>query len=269
MDIEAAREAGRSALDDALRLELDLGDTFPSAWTLADRLRADPPHHAVNHPWCLLQSGAYGGLALHYGRDTSTAAEKAPLLAALHHWRWTRSVYVVNPALWVEVTDQPLLLGGLGDLQLPEWCAFFTVAGTDTRWWAHPLFDDHWQIPVLNVVSTGVPGSGTPPASTLIPLDQVPLTEETLVRAFRARIGATNGVPSSERGTSAERQLQEKVTEFARGLAHLVTLVAYIARPDADITNADHPGQRPRKSPGPLPIEERRIWLVGYSQSYD
>jgi hypothetical protein len=120
-------------------------------WTLADRLRTDPPDYTVNHPWCL-QSDAYSGLALPKGLDKVAASTSAPLLAAFHHWRSSRSVYVTNPFPVRRPHQSTAPLGGIDIVQLPDWCVYNVVAQITYRWLAHPIWDDHYKEPLLSVV---------------------------------------------------------------------------------------------------------------------
>src|SRR3954453_14611086 len=116
----AAREAFQNA--DALTRELTA--RYPDLWRVMDGLRRDP-RGAKWPEWCLLPmaaavAGVTGGAAPSpfAGRDIAAAA-------ALYAWRFTRSVYVIEPALADRLLNQvPDALDAQALYGLPEWCIY-------------------------------------------------------------------------------------------------------------------------------------------------
>jgi hypothetical protein len=206
-----------------------------------------------------------------------SAATQPPVaaLSALYAWRFARSVYLFEPSLLDRLLTQVPDSVDVTDLIPPEWCVYVAsstdLAGESTGGvvpgiWMHLEHDVRTGRPELRLL-LDVTGAGGPGDLLPLPvyLDRPTLTEG--LGDFRATVDATvtGGVDTTlVPGVDMRGSELDKTTAELAGLVDgYVAMLAYLARPEADIVSADRPGLRPvrRRSPA----RDRYTWLVGYS----
>jgi hypothetical protein len=259
MDADLARSTGQRAMEQVMTLEFELADRYPDAWRLADGIAEDLGGRT--RPWCLLPIEAYCQVALEEGLSEDEAGEAALLLAAFHHWRYTRSVYMFSPVVWADIfrPDRPGPLARIEDFKFPEWCACFGVAGNTILTLLCPIWSDSTQESLLVVLSCADDLSNA--VSDVLPLngrDSVADVIAAPMHEVRTRMPLPEGIAMSE------AKDREAVDDFALILARHLNPAVYLAGPGASITAADGASVRPRRSPKSLAAEDHRVWLVGY-----
>lgn len=226
-----------------------------AAYDEMDRMRRERP--AEWPDWCLVPMAAAVAVA---------GGMNAGALAALYAWRYTRSVYMIEPSLYRRVTQQvPDALSLEQMIDLPEWCVYIPDASpAGDEWpgaglWAHLEHDVNTGRPELRLLLDRGVNDWRELEPVLVYLDRDTLTEA--VADMRATALATlDGAlgPNVRGGT-----LDADAATVADRLDPLIALVAYLARPEADITaayrNADHPARSSRR------VRDRQVWAVGYT----
>ncbi|MDL4813124.1 hypothetical protein [Actinomadura opuntiae] len=245
-----AREAFAHA--DALTGEVERA--FPRAWELMDHMRTNPPMQWPD--WCLLPMGAADVVT---GRNPAGAkSHTIAQVSALYNWRFARSVWIFEPALMSRFLTQVPDTITLDDLTtLPEWCVF--IAGSHPEYpgsglWAHLEYDTNTGRPELRLLLD----LGETPLPIPVYLDRGSVTEA--LADYRATVQASIGrTGANVHGGS----LDASVARLAKGIDAYLGILAYLARPEADIVHASRGGARPVKPRRPK--RDRDIWLVGYT----
>ena len=262
--LRAASEAQARGRD----IERQLLDRYPRAWDQMDAMRDDPP---MDWPeWCLLPMAAAVAIATSGASGPLPAGRNLPIahLAALYAWRFARSVYVVEPGLMSRLLGQvPDAVSGPGAFTgLPEWCVY--IAAADPEWpgaglWAHLESDANTGRPELRLL---LDPTGTGDVMDLVPvpvyLDRPTLTEG--LADFRATAAASVHAGQVRTGADVRGAQPDAATvSLADRVDQYLSLLLYLARPEADITNALRPSVRPVKPWRPM--RETPVWLVGYA----
>lgn len=251
------KRIAREAFGHAAQIERRLEQAYPRVWDVLDALRADPPEPWPS--WCLLPMGAAQAVAARNPAAMWQPETSIARIAASYAWRYARSVYLVEPSLIDRLLRQVPDALSLEDLTgLPEWCVY--IAGDHPEFpgaglWAHLEYDVNNGRPELRLLLDL--GDGLPvPVSVY--LDRGSVVEA--LADWRATALASLGRQGANvRGgvlDSAAARLAEKVDGY-------LGLLAYLARPEADIVHAERPGARPVRPRRPK--RDRDIWLVGYS----
>jgi hypothetical protein len=144
---------------------------------------------------------------------------------------------------------------------LPTWAVYipethpeFPGAGL----WAHLEHDDGTGRPKLRLIldmGEGLAGmQGVP-----VYLDR-PTVTESLADFAATGLAAGRG----QRGADVHGgKLDARTARFAEQIDGFLAVVAYLARPEADIVEAGRPGVRPGPR-RPRLARDRRVWAVGY-----
>lgn len=115
MSADLKRAAGE-AFAHATGREKQLLRDYPDAWRLLDTMRANPPMPWPD--WCLLPMGAATAVAM--SRPASLRPTTIALMSALYAWRFSRSVWLVEPALTsrllTQVPDTLLMVRDAGEV---------------------------------------------------------------------------------------------------------------------------------------------------------
>jgi hypothetical protein len=256
--------AARDAFAHAGDMEREILSRWPGAWTQLDEMRARPP--AEWPQWCLLPMAATAA----YLSAAAPGFPPPPIAAvhALYTWRFARSVWLFEGHLAGQLLDQvPDAVPSTAELAaLPEWCVY--MAGFSLEWpgaglWAHLESDANTGRPELRLLLD--PGGGLDDMTAVpVYLDRPSLTEA--IADFRATALATFAAPGShpQAGQNVRHAaLDAAVAGMADRIDAYISLIAYLLRPEADITLAGRPGvtpQRPRR-----PARNRRVWHIGYT----
>lgn len=240
----------RTALAEAEQQVTRMGDQWPTVWDQLDGFRKQPP---VPWPkWCLLPMAAASSVAnsapSRIGNDTIAR------MSALNAWRYTRSVYMVEPHLMSRLLTQVPDQIGLDDLVgLPEWCiALTSPERPGVNMWMHLEYDVNTGRPELRLLL-----ELSTPLVVPVYLDRGSTTEAL------ADMGATT--LASLQGPGADvhgGELDSTTASYAEHIDGYLAVAAYLARPEADIVHATQPGVRPVKPKRPK--KDTDIWLVGY-----
>lgn len=233
---------------------------WPHAWTDMDRMRRQRPMPWPD--WCLLPMAAAAAV-------TGTAFTWPPppiaQVAAMYAWRYSRAVYVVEPSLMssllTQVPDSPSLEAFV---DLPHWCVYVTSDNhpefPGAGFWAHLEYD----------VNTG-----RPELRLLIDLGEEKLVHQLAVPVYLDRPSLTEALADWRANTVAQEaqitaglnirggELDGLIAQFADKIDGYVSVLAYLARPEADIRCVNRPGRRPARPTSP--VRDRTTWAVGYS----
>lgn len=241
-----------TALKDAEQKVDRLGSTWPTLWGEMDRFKKNPP---MSWPsWCLLPMAAPASVA--QTRPFEAGGDTVARMSALNAWRYTRSVYLIEPHLQQRLVQQIPDHIGIDDLTgLPEWC--IAIASDHPEWpgvaaWLHLEWDANNNRPELRVLVD----VGERPVPIPIYLDRGSITE-AIGDYVATAMGPMGG---NVRGGA----LNEQVAAFAEHVEPYIALAAYLARPEADIVHATKPEVKPIKPKRPK--KDTDIWLVGYSE---
>lgn len=257
MDPDAKRIAARS-LAHIDRIEQELHQTYPGCWEQLDQLRTSSGMSWAN--WCLLPMAASVAVVTSHASSTPQPHSIAQL-SAMYAWRFSRSVYVIEPTLAHVLMDRVPDTVSLEDFAgLPEWCVY--VAGDDTGvggFWAHLEHDSNTGCPELRILLENKPGAYVP-----IPvyLDR-PSTTDALAD-FRATGNASS---AGVRGANIRNAQPDATTaRLADHVDGYLNVLLYLASQHADIVHADRPGVEPVKPRRPKKRGNNTVWLVGYHQ---
>lgn len=253
------RRIVREAFAHADQVDRAIVRAFPDPWGQMDRMRASNGTDAPWSDWCLLPMAA---AALIVSANPLAAVQGLSIarVAASYAWRYTRSVYLMEPSLLDRLLHQVPDAIGLDDLAtLPEWCIYLAAGDPEVPGggvWAHLEHDMNTSRPELRLLLD----IGEMPLPIPVYLDRPSMIEA--LADFRATTLATlNGPPGANvRGG----ELDATVAAFAENVDGYLGVLAYLARPEADIVNAHRPGVRPVRSRKAKRGTE--VWLVGYSQ---
>lgn len=224
---------------------------YPSAWSMADELRADRGRDGLPDwpDWCYLPMGGWHAiLSASVGRQAQLGQMRdLAELSALGAWRVTQGIYRFDGELYAELLRTPLD----GDVpceilyRLPEWCIYLETpgvtmpSGEDVHGvWAH-LDDDHRHGPELRLF---VDVDSHPWA---IPIH---LGKWTLEEALQRAIDVTK-IPSALMATAAREQMQAIA-------APALSLLLYLCSQNAEI------GDGTRAPANPLPKRTKRGWRL-------
>lgn len=254
-------EMARQAFGRADRLEAELLHRWPDAWQQLDDMRTNPP---MTWPqWCLLPMGAAAAVATAPGRPYPQGNHIAAL-SALYAWRYCRSVYVLAPELLHRLFTQIPDSIGLDDLvTLPEWTVYIAGGEWDPfrSMWGHLEYDVNTGRPELRLLIDTGDNDGILPVPVY--LDRPSLTEA--LADWRATVAASlTGSGEIIPGHNVRGgEPDASVAGYAELVEQYVAVVAYLARPQADIVAHLQPGHRPvRRTTRP---NKRTVWKVGYS----
>lgn len=247
--------AARLAFDRADMLTAAVLARWPDAWAEMDRMRANPPQPWPD--WCLLPMAAATAVASG-GGAVPWPPPPIAAISALYAWRYTRSVYLVEPGLTERLLQQvPDALDLDMVAGLPEWCVYLAIPDEQVGLWMHLEHDVNTDRPELRVL---IDLGGDLEALMPIPvyLDRPSLTEaladyrDTSLAAFGGQVGANASGATPDANTAT---LADQIDGY-------VGLAAYLARPEADIASDRH-GVRPVRAR--RPVRDRTVWRVGYS----
>lgn len=259
IDREQLRAAGRAAHAHANALERQIETTHPGVWQTLDHLRRQRPMPWPD--WCLLPMAAPATMVSGYGRPRYPQLIAA--MSALYAWRYTRSVYLIEPALLDRLLSQVPDAIGVDDLAgLPQWCVYIAEpdqAGAITGGvWMHLEHDANTGRPELRLLLDTDPALGL---EGLLPLP-VYLDRETVTEAladFRATAAASIGGRTGADVRGGD--LDATVAQLAERVDGYLALARYLARPEADIRSLTGTSARPRRYRSP--VRDREVWLVG------
>lgn len=256
----AARDATAAAEAMVASVEAD----YPDVWPRLDRMRASRGSSPdLDWPdWCLLPMGACAAVAQTrpevLARRPSIIAE----ISAAYAWRYTRSVYLVEDHLQGRLLTQVPDALTLEDVTgLPEWC--IAVASTHPEWpgislWVHLEWDTRNRRPELRLLLSHT----DPPVAVPVYLDRPTLTEALADMTATTRESVYRP-GANVRGAPLPSGAGPALVDLAEHVDKLIGLVAYLARPEADIVHASRPGVRPVKPRRPK--RDADVWLVGFS----
>lgn len=226
-----------------------------------DRMRRDTP---LSWPsWCLLPMGAAAAVTGTFRPDS--IPQPIAFVSALYAWRYSRAVYLVHPALLDRLLAT--VLDDLTDVdrfaELPHWCVYIAAETGGAGLWAHLEHDANTGRPELRLLLDNGGELYDPHLAVPVYLDRSTLTEaladwRTTIEATLA--GSGEVVPGQNIRGGA---LDAAVATFADNIDGYISLLAYLARPEADIVCLDRPGQRPVRPRSP--VRDRTTWAVGYN----
>ena len=250
------KRAASEALAHAAAREKQLLRDYPDAWRLLDSMRADPPMQWPD--WCLLPMGAATAVAT--SRPAAMQPHTIALMSALYAWRFSRSVWLIEPALTSRLLTQVPDALTVQDLTgLPEWCVY--IAAAHPEWpgsglWAHLEHDVNTGRPELRLLLD----IGDIVMPIPVYLDR-PSVVEALADYRDTALTSRGRTGADVRGAAPDAA----VARFADRVDGYLGLLAYLARPESDIVHATRRGVRPLKPRRPK--RDRDIWLVGYSDT--
>lgn len=112
-----------------------LSSDYPKAWKLAEECRRDRGTDLPDWPeWCFLpMAGWYAAVCdeMQVPKLSTTHMPEMSQLAALGAWRYTQSIYRINPELFnalIETVPKGALPAELL-LRMPEWCVYIETPG--------------------------------------------------------------------------------------------------------------------------------------------
>lgn len=249
------KTAARAAHNRAADLERQILRRWPLAWVHMDHVRADPP--APWPDWCLLPMAGAAAVA-----GGGFPPGPVAVVSALYAWRYSRSVWLIEPGLTERLLTQIPDTVGVGDLAtLPEWCVY--IAGDHPEFpgaglWMHLEYDVNTGRPELRLLLD--PTGDT----ALDELDPIPvyLDRPTITEAL-ADYRATSLASLHRSGANVRGgELDASVGNLADRVDAYLGIAAYLCRPEADIRALGAPGLRPVKPRSP--VRGRSTWLVGY-----
>jgi hypothetical protein len=239
----------KTALTRADELEADVVSAWPRAWRDLDLVRLEDSSHWPK--WCLLPiaRGAARVVAQPPADFDGRNAPPPPVgaVAAYYAWRFARTVYVMEPELvdrlWNSARVDLPTLDRFVDL--PEWCVHVTGLrehlGADSAY-AHLEYNFRSDRPELRLlIDFGAGG-----LERLLPVT-VRLDEVSLAAAL-----ADYGDVASAVGTVSP--------DFERTMSGLLSVIQFIASPDARLINDGEPGRAPERTG--RPIRPRTTWYV-------
>lgn len=182
----------------------------------------------------------------------------------MYAWRFSRSVFIVHPKLASqlagETTDN---LGNLADFtSLPNWCTYLPAAYPQQSGlgvWAHLEYAPTTGRPELRLL-LDFGGSLGDLQPIRVRLDGSTLTEALADLPELATLPA--GSPTQFDPDVREVELDADATSLVERVKGLITILAYLAHPEADIVNASQPTITPQRYRSAPP--DRSIWAVGY-----
>ncbi|MBO3744148.1 hypothetical protein [Actinoplanes flavus] len=256
----AGKAIARAGFARAVELDQQIRARYPGVWRQLDRFRADP---SVEWPdWCLLPMAASVAVVtnsspLYRTSDIPPSKQHVAVLSAMYAWRFSRSVFIVHPKLASqlagETTDD---LSNLADFtSLPNWCTYLPAANPQQSGlgvWAHLEYAPTTGRPELRLL-LDFGGSLGDLQPIRVRLDGSTVTEALADLPGPATLpaGGPTQVDPDVRGAS--------LAERVKGL---ITILAYLAHPEADIVNASRPTITPQRYRSAPP--GRSIWAVGY-----
>lgn len=262
MTPEQKRAAGEAhAHADELMARVE--EEQPGVWDRLDGLRANPP--AQWPDWCLLPMAAPATIAAN--RPGGLLGGPAPAtMAALYAWRFARSVWLFEPSLLTRLLRQVPDAVTVDDFAgLPEWCVYITEASPEfpgVGVWAHLEADANTGRPELRLLLDNG-DVDQPQMSIPVYLDRGSTTEA--LGDYRATTLASMG---GQRGTNVRGgQLDAAAAALAEQVDGYLGVLAYLARPQADIQHATRYGLRPVRPRRPKKPTARDVWLVGYADT--
>lgn len=248
------KRATRDAFAHAHQIERDLEADYPGLWSQLDQMRSTA---SVTWPdWCLLPMGA----AVAVAQTNPSAVGNATIaqIAAAYTWRYTRSVYLVEPHLMGRLLTQVPDALTVDDLAtLPEWCIYVITEHPEYPgggFWAHLEHDTGTSRPELRLII-----DLDEPTPIPVYLDRDSTTEA--LADMRATARASMGGRTGADTRSGELSLS--AADLADYVDGCLGILAYLARTEADIVHAEHPDVSPVKPRKPK--QEKDVWLVGYS----
>lgn len=219
-------------------------------------MRTNPPMQWPD--WCLLPMGAATAVAT--SRPAAMQPHTIALMSALYAWRFSRSVWLIEPALTSRLLTQVPDAITVQDLAgLPEWCVY--IAAGHPEWpggglWAHLEHDANTGRPELRLLLDL--------GDIVMPIP-VYLDRDSVVEALADYRDTALASPGRTGVDAREAELDAAVVRLADQIDGYLGLLTYLARPEADIVHADRAGVRPVKPRRPK--RDQDIWLVGYSDS--
>lgn len=219
-------------------------------------MRTNPPMQWPD--WCLLPMGAATAVAT--SRPAAMQPHTIALMSALYAWRFSRSVWLIEPALTSRLLTQVPDAITVQDLTgLPEWCVY--IAAGHPEWpggglWAHLEHDANTGRPELRLLLDL--------GDIVMPIP-VYLDRDSVVEALADYRDTALASPGRTGVDAREAELDAAVVRLADQIDGYLGLLTYLARPEADIVHADRAGVRPVKPRRPK--RDQDIWLVGYSDS--
>ena len=245
-----------------------IGTTYHNAWKQIDLFRRDRGVSLPNWPnWCFLPIAAWYSivsanacvnvLPLHLIHDVAK-------LAALGTWRYTQSIYRIDPELYSAISTSVLT----GDLpcevlyRMPEWCVYIETPGDSWLdyelfgFWAHLEWDANTKRHELRLLLDC--------DEELIPL-VLHLGEWTITEAVDRFISE-----SKTQGRIAGFNLpipSEHVQKLAETTYPIVSLLLYVCSNGVEYSGQSTPGNPlPKKTKNGwklFPAQKPRVWNLG------
>lgn len=259
------KRAAREAMAASEQLVASVDANYPNAWSTLDRMRQEQGRNPelVWPEWCLLPMGASATVAQTRPEILLRRPTIVAEMAVAYAWRHTRSVYLVNARLLDTIFSQVPDAIELHDLVgLPEWC--IAIASTHPEWpgvalWAHLEWDLNNSRPELRLLLSQ---PDAPPLPLPIYLDRPTLTE-ALADMIATAITSISTPGANVHGAPIPLHAGPALADVADHVDRYTALLAYLARPEADIVHASRPGVSPVKPRRPKKTAD--VWLVGYS----
>lgn len=257
------KRIARESLARAEAMMAELERDYPQVWAQLDTMRDDKGTIADWPDWCLLPMAAAVAITTTNplaARDHTIAQMSAP-----YAWRHTRSVYLFEPALAERLLTQVPDAIGLQDLTgLPEWCVYIASDHPEfpgTGLWAHLEHDIKTGRPELRLLLD----LGDHLLQIPIYLDRGSTVEALADYRATALATADRGPGQNVRGG----ELDASAALYAESIDGYLGLLAYLARPEADLVHGERRGARPIKPRRQRRKGDRDVWLVGYSAGGD
>lgn len=262
---QATRRAADRAFRRAEDLQREILDRYPDAWARLDRFLTDPPMEWPS--WCLLPMAGAAAVATDGTSLPWRLSGTPPPIAALHTlwaWRYSRSVWLFREDLAERLLTQVPDVIGLDDLTgLPEWCVYIAAGDTDRHFgmFAHLECDMNSGRPELRLLfDLGGPVEGL--VGLPVYLDR-PTVTEALADARATATAMVDRAGRVAQGLDVRgAHADAAVAAMADQVDGYMAMLAYLARPEADVRCADRAWVTPVKPRRPM--RDRHVWIVGH-----
>ncbi len=250
---------------------------YPNAWSLSLDWRQDRGKDLPNWPdWCFFpMSGWYAAICDHHRIQQLNPglASEVSKLSCLGAWRYTQSIYKLDPTIQDALT-KTTPIGNIPVeliLQMPEWCVYVETPGL--QYCLQPLFgffaflewDANTERPELRLEMDTVDIEGNDQLlSTVLHIGNWSI-EECVERAKRESIKQAKIAGGLfEEDFLPDNWVEMQTTE----LLPILSLLLYVCSNGVDYPNSDrpsYPDEKKTKKRGwtPFPATKPRIWNLG------